>query len=153
MFRKKILIPYNFKPRDEKSIHYAIKNFSGDNSIFISVLHLHSPIPKIGAFTLGKSELIKNLGKKITDFRQKEEEFFKLKELFLENNFSEEQLEFLFTPKKESIAKDILEVIKNKNFSTIILNRASGKRISTFGESVSMKLISLLKDKEIIILI
>ena len=153
MFRKKVLIPYNFKPRDEKSIHYALKNFAGDDSIFVSVLHLHAPIPKIGAFSLGKNELIKSLGKKITDFRQKEDEFYKLKSLFLENNFAEDQLDFIFQPKQESIAKDIVNLMKEKNYSTIVLNRSPKKRIATFGESVSIKVISSLKDKEIIILV
>jgi len=152
MFRKRILIPYNFKPRDEKSIHYAIRSFAGDKSVYISLLHLHAPISKIGAFSLGKNELIKTLGKKITDFRQKEDEFFKLKELFLENNFTEEQVDIIFQPKQESIAKDIVNLVKDKNYSTVILNRAPGKRIVTFGESVSIKLISSLKEKEIIIL-
>jgi len=152
MFRKRILIPYNFKPRDEKSIHYALRSFAGDNSIFISLLHLHAPISKIGAFSLGKNELIKTLGKKITDFRQKEDEFFKLKELFLENNFTDEQVNIIFKPKQESIAKDIVNLVKDKNYSTVILNRSPGKRIVTFGQSVSIKVISSLKEREIIIL-
>ena len=78
------------------------------------ILHLHAPMPKIGTFTLGKDNLIKKLGKKITDFRQKEEEFYKIKEQFLENNFSDKQVELLFIQRKNSVAKDIIEIITKK---------------------------------------
>ncbi len=152
MFRKKILIPYSFSQRDEKSIHYAIKNYAGDNTIFLSILYLHAPIPKVGTFTLGRENLIKKMGKEIIDFRQKEDELFKVKEQFLENNFNSDQVEILFLEKKNSVAKDIVEIVTQGKFTTIVLNRSPGKRIATFSESVSLKIISSLKGREIIIL-
>lgn len=152
MMIKKILVPYNFKLRDEKCIHYVLKNFSSEDPILVTLLHIHAPIPEISHFALDKRSLIKGIGRKITDFKQKEDEFLKIKNLFLENDFSEEKVEFLFVPKQYSIAKDIIELVNKHNFTTIILNRSPKKRIATFTESVSMKLITSLKDKEIIIL-
>lgn len=154
MDAKKILVPYNFTRHDNKVLDYIAEAYVGEKSVKITVFHLYIPIPKISTLNPAISNITKKMGGIIKELGEKEEEFKKLKDSLLEKGFLKEQIEVVFRAKKKNIGRDIVDMAKQGHYNIIILSHTPGKKVtySYYTENVHARLISSLKDVEIIIL-
>ncbi len=71
------------------------------------------------------------------------------KKNLLENGFSEEQIRYIFTPRKRDIAGEIVDLASNGRYDVVVINRKPGKITRFFTGSVFNKVASSLRDKTI----
>ena len=158
MLRKKMLVLYNFSRQDERILSYLVENYLDRKSVRITLLHVYTALQKYTQLRRGAGEgpSFKGAGQKtgmrITEFRKKEEELQRISSYLQDEGFSPEQISILFTPKVNSLAQDIVDIVGEQGYNTVLLSYGPVKAKYFLAERLEDKLLNKLKDKEIIFL-
>jgi len=69
----------------------------------------------------------------------------------VQNGFTENQVSYLYKPRKKDIIGEIVDIATQDNFNIVVMNRKPGKVTRFFTGSVFSKVVSALKDKTVCI--
>ncbi|MEN8210942.1 MAG: hypothetical protein ABFR31_04435 [Thermodesulfobacteriota bacterium] len=137
----KILIPYNFKPNDEKAVHYTGRRYSSEKEADITLFHAFASVPEINVTNntiMGKMKLnLHHLHKQREERRQALE---KVRLLLVDYGFGLQNIQCLFQPIKTDIAMDIIQLWKIEKFNVVVLNRNPGNILNYFSRSISKRI-------------
>ncbi len=146
MAARKILVPFNFAPKDEKALHFVIKQFSGDRYSEVTLFHVYQPIPEIDGYDPSLRRLRATMASLSGELRLQEN---KLKEIIrdlIDSGFMEDQLKYIFRPKKKSIPEEIVNIVNELHYDTLVLTTNPKRLAYSFGKSVHDYAINNLKN-------
>ena len=150
MASQKVLLPYNFTSYDQKALDFVVRTFVSLKDVEVTLFNAYTPVPEISA---SDSPVMDKLRGNLTYLSQRireQEECLKVaKRNLLENGFSENQIHYVFKPRKKDIAGEIIDIASHGQFDLIVINRKPGKVTRFFTGSVLNKVASALKDTTI----
>ena len=154
MEHKKILLPYNFTTTDEKALNYAIQRYKDDPVAELVLFHAYTPIPNL---EVSDKTVMGRLSGDMAYLRQKkyelEAEIKNVRNRLINSGFNEEKVRYVFKPQERDVAQEIIELVKAKGISILILNRNPGGMIKYFTASISKKVTKALPDINMIIVV
>ncbi|MDA3918191.1 MAG: hypothetical protein PF690_14620 [Deltaproteobacteria bacterium] len=137
----KILIPYNFKPNDEKAVHYTGQRYRREKEVEITLFHAFASVPEIN---VKNNTIMEKMKLNIYYLRQQREErrqaMEKVRGVLVDYGFASQNVHCLFQPIKTDIAADIIQLWKLENFNVVVLNRNPGNILNYFSRSISKRL-------------
>jgi hypothetical protein len=153
MAGKKILVPFNFTEYDEKALHYVLRDYAGHTWARVTLFHAYTPLPEIEGFSsTTRSRLGSAFASMSGQIREKKAELKKTIQDLVESGFLEEQVNFIFKPRKKSIASEVVDMVIGGDYGTVVLTSRPGNIKSAFTRNVHDKLLATLKNKEICII-
>ena len=69
----------------------------------------------------------------------------------MQNGFAENQVSYLYKPRKKDMIGEIVDIATKDNFNIVVMNRKPGKVTRFFTGSVFNKVVSALKGKTVCI--
>ncbi|MCP4023958.1 MAG: universal stress protein [Desulfobacteraceae bacterium] len=146
MEERKILFPYNFTRKDQAALDYIVSNYAGLENTKVTVFHAYVPVPEV---VIGSNTVMERMSRNLSFLRQKvveqEGKMRAVKQLLLNGGFNENQVNYLYLPKRKDVAKEIAALVRDEGYHMIILSRS--KKVSGFFKSsVSIKLVSALEN-------
>lgn len=150
---KRILVPFNFSPYDERALHYVIRNYAGHRWAKVTLLHVYTPLPKLDGYTNPSVRRVKStMATMWTEVREKEQELKKVLQDLLDSGFSHDQLDYVFRGSEKSIGDEIAQTCREGKYDTVVLSRKSGKASGILSRTVHDKLLNSLRNTEIVII-
>ena len=150
---KKILVPFNFTEYDEKALHYVLRNYAGNKWAYVTLFHVYTPLPETKGFSdTTLSRLSSTVAAMAGEIREKEAELKKTVQDLIQSGFAEEQLDYIFKQRQKSIGQEVVEIVLEKGYDTVVLTSRPAKMKHAFTRNVHDKLLTTLKDKEICII-
>lgn len=146
MAARKVLVPYNFAPKDEKALHFVIKQFSGDPRIKLTLFHVYQPLPEIDGYEPSLIRLRTTMASLSGELRQQEIQLKEITQDLIDSGFLESQINYVFRPKKKSIPEEIVGIVRELNYDTVVLTTNPKRLAYSFGRSVHDYVISNLRD-------
>ncbi len=152
MDENKILFPYNFTDMDDKALNFIIHTYVRQENVLVTVFHTYAPIPEI---ILDRNSVMEKMSSNLHYLRQQileqESRMVEVKQQLLDGGFEQNQVNYLYLPKKRDLAKEIIILARDEGYQTIILNR-SGALSGFFKTSVFNKVVTTLKNVTITII-
>lgn len=152
MDENKILVPYNFKAMDQKAIDFMIQTYAGNERVQITLFHKYAPIPEI---ILTRNSVMEKMSDNMHYLRklvlEQEDRMVDVKQHLLDSGFKNDQVNYIYLPQKGDLASEIILLVRNHGYNTLILNR-SGSVTGFFKASVSNKIVTTLKNVNITII-
>lgn len=146
MDKQKVLVPYNFTNYDEKALDFVVQRFAGDQGVEVTLFNAYIPVPKI---ELRKGQIMEKISSNLAYLQQKiyeQENCIKqAREKLIQNGFSSNRVHYIFRAINKDVAQDIIDLVLDKGFNMVILNRNPGKITRFFTGSVSYKVMKSLK--------
>lgn len=140
MTTRHVLVPSNFMANDDKSLVFVIQKYAQNKDARVTLFHAYAPVPTID---VRNNPIMEKMSGNLSYLRQfqkaKEEELQKAKEKLVKGGFSGSQVDYLFTPLKNDIATDIINLVRDKKFNVVVMNRNPNKIAKFFIRSVSKK--------------
>ena len=150
MDKKKVLVPYNFTNYDEKALDFVTRRFADDKGVEVTLFNAYTPVPKI---ELRKSHIMEKISSNLAYLQQKiyEQEIWikQAREKLIQNGFSSNRVHYIFRALNKDVAQDIVDLVLDKSFDMVILNRNPGKITRFFTGSVSYKVMKSLKHVDV----
>lgn len=147
MASQKILLPYNFTSYDQKALDFVVRTFAQVKDVEITLFNSYTAVPEIEQTD---SPLMDKLRGNMTYLSQRiheQEEGLKVaKRNLLENGFSEDQIHYVFKPRRKDISGEIIDLALNGQYNLVVINRKPGKVTRFFTGSVLNKVASALKN-------
>ena len=144
----KILIPYSFMPQDRKSLDFVIKTFARREAVEVAIFYSYTPVPDIESQKSPVMERLKgNLSFMTTKIKEQEESLDAVRTSLIQSGFDEERVQVIFRPKKKKdVAGEIISLVLERRFNTIVLTHKPGRVSNFFTGSVFSKVIAALPD-------
>ena len=152
MARKKLLLPYNFKPNDIKATEFVLQTFRQFEDLEITLFHVYTTVPDIeatGQSVMGK--LKSNLGYLNRRIMEMESAFNDVKKQLVEQGISEMRLHSIFRPRKLGVAAEIVAQAQKEHYDFIVLNHAPGRATRFFTGNVFSRVVMALKNTTVCI--
>lgn len=150
MASQKILLPYNFTNYDQKALDFVIRTFAHLKDVEVTLFNTYTAVPEIETTDSPIMDKLKgNLTYLSQRIREQEEGLKVAKGNLLENGFSENQIRYVFKPRKKDIAGEIIDLALSGRYDLLVINRKPGKVTRFFTGSVLNKVASALKDTTI----
>jgi len=131
---------------DDKSLIFVIQKYTHDKDAMVTLFHAYTPIP---AIDVRNNPIMEKMSGNLSYLKQfqkaKEEELQAAKEKLLKGGFVGSQVDYVFTPLKVDIATDIINMVRDKKFNVVVMNRNPNKIVRFFIRSVSKKVSDGLK--------
>jgi hypothetical protein len=152
MDENKILFPYNFTDMDNKALNFIIHTYVGQENVFVTIFHTYAPIPEI---ILDRNSVMEKMSSNLHYLRQQileqESRMVDIKQRLMDGGFQENQVNYLYLPKKRDLAKEIIVLARDEGYQTIVLNRSRALS-GFFKTSVFNKVVTTLKNMNITII-
>jgi len=149
---QKILVPYNFTQLDQKAIDFVINAFVQLKEVEVTLFHAYTDIPDIetdmSSITSKLKSSMNYLAQKI---QEQEAELNNVQQRLLRSGFAGDCLYHIFRPRKKDIAGEIIDLVMQKKFNIIVLNRKHARATRFFTGSVSNKVVTGLKGSTVCI--
>jgi hypothetical protein len=146
MDKQKVLVPYNFTAYDKKALDFVTRRFADDKEAEVTLFNAYTPVPKI---ELRDSLIMKKISSNLAYLQQKiyahETGIKQAREKLIQNGFSSNRVHYIFRALNKDVAQDIVDLVLDKSFDMVILNRNPGKITRFFTGSVSNKVMKSLK--------
>ncbi|MBW1841476.1 MAG: universal stress protein [Deltaproteobacteria bacterium] len=153
MANQKILVPYNFTVYDQKALDFIIHTFSHLKDVEVTLFNAYTPVPKIDT---QKSTIMEKLHDNLNILSLKVKELeADLKatcQKLLQYGFLEQQVHYLFKPRKKDIAREIIDLAVKDQFTLIVLNSKPGKLSHYFTGNVYSKIVNKIKDTAVCVI-
>jgi hypothetical protein len=147
MAKKRVLLPYNFTPYDERALDFVINTFADEKDIQITLFHAYTPLPEVDADEIPEMrKMARGMSFLSQELSKKEDGLKSAKEFLTENGFSNDQVDYIFKKKVKSIADEIIETATKDRHNILVFSRQSGKVTRFFARSVHNRVLSILKD-------
>jgi len=125
-----VLVPLNFMVNDDKSLVFVIQNYSHVKDVQITLFHAYAPLPEIDVCNNPIMEkMASNLAYMAPFLKEREKELHRAKEKLVMAGFSSSQIHCLFNSLKDDVAADIIQLVREKNFNTVVMNRHCAKKL------------------------
>ena len=142
-----VLIPYNFSVHDRMAFDFIIKMLAGRDDVHISIFNSYPPTPKIDFKANPELKGMKDGFLRISEeLKRKEDGLNTARDYLINGGFKDEQVNIIFKEKQMKIDDEILNVIKEGNFNTVVLTPTPGKVKKLFARSVRDKVLSSAKN-------
>ena len=140
MTTRHVLVPSNFMTNDDKSLEFVIQKYAHDKDARITLFHTYTPVPEI---EVRNNPIMERMSGNLSYLKQlqnaREEELQKAKGKLVIGGFADSQVDYIFTPLKNDIATDIINIVREKKFNVVVMNRNPNKIARFFIRSVSKK--------------
>jgi len=151
MAAHKILVPYNFTRNDQKALGFVIESYADDAEAEITLLHAYAPLPKIET---DDRTVMARLSENLAYLRQKlndtEEALKTARTRLIKAGFAADKVACVFKPQQKDAAQEIVDLVRQGRFNTIVLNRRPSSINRFFTPSVSKKVTKALTDVDVI---
>ena len=152
MATQKILVTYNFTSYDQKALDFVIRTFVHSKDAEITLLNVYTPVPVI---EMRESPVMTKFQRNLDYLTQKVKEqeagLKEARQYLVQNGFTENQVSYLYKPRKKDIIGEIVDIATKDNFNIVVMNRKPGKVTRFFTGSIFNKVVSALKDKTVCI--
>ncbi len=143
----KILMPYNFSTHDKKAIHFIINAFGGRQGVRVVLFHTYTSPPDIDVTASPEIKKMRSgMSYLASELAEKEKGLKEAGQIFIENGFPEEALDYIFKRKKRNTADEIVDAAGNGQYSALVLSRKAGKIPQFFSRSIHTRAVSALKN-------
>jgi hypothetical protein len=133
----KILIPYNFTTHEFKTLDFVVDAFGHRKGTRVTFFHCYTPLPDLDVTADPLLSKVRNgMHFLREELRKKEAGLVSAKNYLLENDFSDDQVNFIFKKREGSIAGEIAAAVQEGDFSVLILTPTPGKVKRFFAQSV-----------------
>lgn len=150
MDKQKVLVPYNFTNYDEKALDFVTRRFANDKEVEVTLFNAYARVPKI---ELRRSQIMEKISSNLAYLQQKiyeQENCIKqAREKLIQNGFSSNRVHYIFRALNKDVAQDIVDLVLDKSFDMVILNRNPGRITRFFTGSVSYKVMKSLKHVDV----
>jgi hypothetical protein len=150
MDKQKVLVPYNFTNYDEKALDFVTRRFADDKGVEVTLFNAYTRVPKI---ELRRSQIMEKMSSNLAYLQQKiyeQENCIKqAREKLIQNGFSSNRVHYIFRALNKDVAQDIVDLVLDKAFDMVILNRNPGRITRFFTGSVSYKVMKSLKHVDV----
>ena len=140
MTTPQVLVPSNFMANDDKSLEFVIQKYGNDKDARVTLFHTYTPVPEI---EVRNNPIMERMSGNLSYLKQfqkaREEELHRAKDKLVTGGFAGSQVNFIFTPLKNDIATDIINLVREKKFNAVVMNRNPSKIARFFVRSVSKK--------------
>jgi nucleotide-binding universal stress UspA family protein len=152
MATQKILVTYNFTSYDQKALDFVIRTFVHLKDVEVTLLNIYTPVPKIESRESPvMAKFQRNLDYLAQKVKEQEAGLQEARQYLVQNGFTENQVSYLYKPRKKDIIGEIVDIATKDNFNIVVMNRKPGKVTRFFTGSVFSKVVSALKDKTVCI--
>jgi nucleotide-binding universal stress UspA family protein len=152
MATQKILVTYNFTSYDQKALDFVTRTFAHLKDVEVTLLNLYTPVTKIESRESPvMAKFQRNLDYLSQKVKEQEEGLKEARQYLVQNGFTENQVSYLYKPRKKDIVGEIVDIATKDNFNIVVMNRKPGKVTRFFTGSVFNKVVSALKDKTVCI--
>jgi nucleotide-binding universal stress UspA family protein len=152
MATQKILVTFNFTSYDQKALDFVARTFVHLKDVEVTLLNVYTPVP---AIEMRESPVMakfqRNLDYLSQKVKEQEEGLKEARQYLVQNGFTENQVSYLYKPRKKDIVGEIVDIATKDNFNIVVMNRKPGKVTRFFTGSVFNKVVSALKDKTVCI--
>jgi hypothetical protein len=153
MAGKRVLVPFNFSDYDERALHYVIRNYAGQPWAYVTIFHAYTPLPQLDGYTNPSVRRVKSsMAAMWREVREKEQDLQNVLQDLLVSGFSKDRLDYIFKARDKSIGEEIAQACREREYHTVVLCRKPGKASGILSRSVHDRLLSSLRDKEIVII-
>ena len=146
MDKQKVLVPYNFTNNDEKALDFVTRRFANDKGVEVTLFNAYTRVPKI---ELRRSQIMEKISSNLAYLQQKiyeQENCIKqAREKLIQNGFSSNRVHYIYRALNKDVAQDIIDLVLDKGFDMVVLNRNPGNITRFFSGSVSSKVMKNLK--------
>lgn len=152
MTGQKILLPYNFTDIDRKALEFAIRTFARPEGNHLSLFHTYTPLPKIetdSSTIMGK--LKSSLHYLSEELRKKEADLESTRQHLIENGFSPDTVDYIFTEREQDISDEIIKTVVKGSFDVVVLSYKQERVTRFYKKSAHNKVVSNLKSTVICI--
>jgi hypothetical protein len=150
MDKKKVLVPYNFTNYDEKALDFVTRRFADDKGVEVTLFNGYTPVPKI---ELRNSLIMEKISSNLAYLQQKiyehETGIKQAREKLIQSGFSSNRIHYIFKALNKDVAQDIVNLVLDKGFDVVVLNRNPGKITRFFTGSISNKVMKSLKKVDV----
>ena len=147
MARQKVLVAYNFTPYDQKSLDFVTRMFLGRPDVAITLFNAYTPVPQLDS---RESQVMDRMQGSLSYLVQKideqKEALRTAVNSLVERGFGQQQLGYVFEPRRRDVATEILEYVRAEQFDIVIVSRAPGRVTRFFTGNVFSKVVSGLRD-------
>lgn len=153
MAGKRVLVPFNFSDYDERALHYVIRNYAGQRWANVTLFHAYTPLPELDGYTNPSVRRVKStMASMWREVREKEQDLKRVLGDLRDSGFSEDQLDCIFKAREKSIGDEIVRACREGKYDTVVLCRKPGKASRILSRTVHDKLLTSLRDTEIVII-
>ena len=143
----KILVPYNYNAYEEKALDFVINAFSSQRDAKVTLFNAYTPLPEVDMDASPElSKMRDGMVSLSEELREKEEGLKSAMQHMIDNGFSQDQIDYIFKEKQESIAEEIMQTALKGHYRVLVLSRQPAKVTRLFGRGVHSKILSALKD-------
>jgi nucleotide-binding universal stress UspA family protein len=149
MAKQRILLPHNFADYDHRALDFVIRTFSHHPDIEITLFNAYQPLPDI-ATQVHQAPVLDKLKSNISALKKQlnnqEQSLKDAKQNLINYGFKEEQVNYIFKPRKKDTAAEIIDLATREKFDMVIINHKPGKVTRFFTGSVFQKVVNTLKN-------
>ena len=151
MAELKVLVPYNFTKSDEKTLDFVTQRYDQTDDVTITLMHVYVPVPEVEVSDRTvMARLMENMAYLRQKIRDAEEALSAAKKRLVAAGFHEACVHTVFKALGRDIAQDIINLVRQEHFTTVILNRQPNRITRYFTSSISKKVSRALSDVDII---
>jgi hypothetical protein len=144
---EKILLAYNYSGLDQKAINFVSSAFAHIEGVEITIFHAFTPLPEIETqASLVTGKLKGSLNFLSQQIMERENDLKSVTDKLTQEGFGPDRVHTIFRPRKKDIATEIINLVREMKFDTIVLNRKAARVTRFFSGSVSHKVMMTLKD-------
>jgi len=142
----RVLVPSNFMANDDKSLVFVLQKYTHDENVSVTLFHAYTPVPTV---EVRNNPIMEKMSGNLSYLKQfqkaREEELQKAKDKLVKGGFVGSQVNYIFTPLRSDIATDIINLVREKKYNVVVMNRNPNKIVKFFTRSVSKKVSDGLK--------
>jgi len=143
----KVLVPYDFKPYEEKALDLLVNAFGNQKEVKITLFNAYTPLPEVDMDASPELEKMRAPMVSLSEeLRRKEDGLKSAKMHLIENGFTEDQVDYIFKKRDKDLVQEIAETLLHGHYRVVVLSRRPAKVSRLFSRSVHSRLLSLVKD-------
>ena len=122
MEKQKILLPHNFADYDHRAPDFVIRTFSTHPDIEVTLFNAYEPLPDIAAHVHQApvlDRLKSNINVLSQQINEQEKALQETRQQLVDQGFGEDQVKYIFKPRKSDTAGEIIEITRQKNFDML----------------------------------
>ncbi len=128
---QKILLPYNHTPHDRKALNFVIDTFSKRGDVQVTLINIYAPLPQIDMASSPEMAKIRDRLTSLQEEIQGRESALETTRIFLlQKGFREDQVDYIFKERKQSIPDEILSAAQKGHYDVIVLSAKDRGRVT-----------------------
>ncbi len=147
----KVLVPYNYTKNDEKTLDFVTQRYSQTEDVTITLMHVYIPVPEVEVSDRTvMARLVENMAYLRQKIKDAEEAMSAAKRRLVAAGFDDARVHTVFKAQGKDVAQDVINLVRQDHFTTVILSRQPNRITRYFTSSTSKKVSRKLSDVDII---